>query len=226
GLQEFVGLMPLFQSRRTTGLATGVYQCFDDCNLPIHLLFSRGSANRVSTVLSGRADFCVMSRLAYRIAARQGEPILKLVEFQPRSYRSDFVLLVKRDAYMNSEELVLGADLFSHDHVALLDQLKERWDRKLKVLNYLHVELGAAMRRCELDAALVGEIDRESVTEECIAISLRTILPDYIEDANKAVLVAKSGNEAISALLKTIIAPQVVNKVQQDVLAGNRSARY
>ena len=68
GYGEQICLMPLNINMDYRGLATGIYEAISAKDLPIHILFARGSRNRVKMLLRQKCDFVAMSQLACEAA--------------------------------------------------------------------------------------------------------------------------------------------------------------
>ena len=117
GYGILVALLPLDTDPGIKGLATGLYEAFTHYDLPIHILFARGSANRTDILLRGKCDFAVMSELAYHHAQAIGKPVLKVGEIGRRA--CPYGVLLPRNG-THSTPLRMAYDSYSYEQEALI----------------------------------------------------------------------------------------------------------
>lgn len=98
-LWEFTGMgsiacvMPLPNSPRFEGVATGLRAAFQAAAIPFGLGFAHGAAARMRAVVAGRVELALVSRLAADHAIAAGDPLLLAGSLGPGSYLGGHALL-------------------------------------------------------------------------------------------------------------------------------------
>lgn len=219
GYGELIGLMPLDEDMRMRGLATGIYEAVSEWKLPIHILFARGSKNRIHMVKREKCDFTVMSRLAYETAIEIGEKSISMVG-EIGEYPGVFGCITRRDVPFDRERTKVAFDRYSYDQLGLHRALGFQKD---PLDDCLDVQLTELVRRGVVEAALCH---CQSVGDDLRCHPLSDLPEEMRRKLNQAVLVARKGEDALAQLLRLILRCERVSTIQREVAAGNRMVKY
>ena len=220
GYGILVGLLPLDTSKSIKGLATGIYEGFTRYDLPIHILFARGSANRTEILTRGKSDFAVMSEMAYQYALEIGKPLMKVGEIgrQGCSYG-----ILSRKGSGGAEFRQIAYDNYSYEQRAMV---RAYWEEEKTYGRYLGVQLADMVRAGEVEAALVNhEMDREDRgTFEFQP--LKGLSEEMKGQMDRAVIVVTRENRTLMDLLAIVASKEIVEPVQEAVIRGEQFVRY
>ena len=92
GYGTVVTLMQLPTSLRSKGMATGLHGAFGQAGIPFRLGFMRGATRRVETLLEGRCDAIVTSKMTARLDMEQGRPITLIHAFAFNTFVQEYVV--------------------------------------------------------------------------------------------------------------------------------------
>ncbi|WP_157067191.1 GntR family transcriptional regulator YhfZ [Alicyclobacillus shizuokensis] len=223
GQSNLVGAMPLPYSRRYEGLASGLYAAFEGQNIPFHLSYMRGGANRVKALCQGRYDIVVTSVRAADVAA-QDQPIAILHSFGPGSYVGAHGLLVRNPEWRSVQPgMRIGVDSTSVDQYTLTMEVCRDVDVEFVELPYM--QLFEQLLHGKIDAAVwnIDEVEQRYGRRGPVSIVPLEFRED---DATEAALVVRREDLSIfQNLLKTVDLNQVTT-IQQAVLAGTSTPHY
>lgn len=220
GYGILVALLPLDTDPGIKGLATGLYEAFTHYDLPIHILFARGSANRTDILLRGKCDFAVMSELAYHHAQAIGKPVLKVGEIGRRA--CPYGVLLPRNG-THSTPLRMAYDSYSYEQEALIRLLG--W-KEHSYGGCLGVQLADLVRAGEVEAALVN---RESAAADQENFEFRPLngLPSRVEEQlDRSIVVVSQENQSLADLLSIVASRALIDPVQEAVVRGERFVKY
>lgn len=222
GRSNLMGAMPLPYSRRNEGLATGLYAAFERQQIPFHMSYMRGGANRVKALAEGRYDFVVLSMRAANLAAGSGVDVLH--SFGRGTYVGAHGLLVRDEKYRSVQPgMRIGVDSSSTDQYTLTMELCKDTDVEYVELPYM--QLLEQLGHGNIDAAVwnVDEVEQRFGRRGPVYI---VPLEFNEDDATEAALVVRREDFRIfQNLLKMVDMDQVVT-IQRTVLDGERVPRY
>lgn len=220
GYGILVGLLPLDTSRSIKGLATGIYEGFTHYDLPIHILFARGSANRAEILTRGKSDFVIMSEMAYQYALEIGKPLMKVGDIGHLGC-SYGILTRKGNAAKTFRQIAY--DNYSYEQRALV---RACWQEEQTCGRYLGVQLADLVRAGQVEAALANhEMDRED--EQVFELHpLNGLTPEMEAQMDRAVIVVSKENRALIDLLAIAASEDIVKPVQDAVIRGEQFVRY
>ncbi|MDO5323866.1 MAG: YhfZ family protein [Clostridia bacterium] len=218
---EIICLMPLGANACLRGLATGIYESVSEKKLPIHILFARGSRNRVNMIKREKCDLTVMSRLAYETALSAGETEIELIGEIGRC-PGGIGCITREGVPFEYGKTKVAFDRYSYDHRAINTLLKLPFAGRDDCLD---VQLADMVRVGEVEAALC---ERSSLGDgRGLDFHELTALPQQAQDKlRRAVLVARRGEESLIQLLRLAITPEKVAKIQDEVMNGRRFEKY
>lgn len=218
---ELICLMPLDANPYLRGLATGIYESVSEKKLPIHILFARGSRNRINMIKRHKCDFTVMSRLAYETALEAGETTIELVGEIGR-YPGGICCITREDVPLEYGETKIAFDRYSYDQRALHQILNLKPASRDDCLD---VQLANMVRMGEVEAALCERTSLKS--ESGIAFhDLPEMSEEIQQKLRQAVLVIRRGEESMARMLRSMITLDKVSGIQQEVLNGERFEKY
>ncbi len=220
GYGILVGLLPLDTGRSIKGLATGIYEGFTRYDLPIHILFARGSANRTEILTRGKSDFVVMSEMAYQYALELGKPLMKVGEIGRRG--CSYGILTRKGAPAETFRQI-AYDNYSYEQRALV---RACWPEEQTCGRYLGVQLADLVRTGQVEAALVNH---EAEREDGQAFELHPLNgldPEMKAQMDRAVIVVSTENRALMDLLAIVASKEIVTPVQEAVIRGEQFVRY
>lgn len=218
GYGELICLMPLDANLQMRGLATGIYVSVSDKRLPIHILFARGSRNRIEMIAREKCDFAVMSRLAFDAAVRMGKDAVEMVE-TIGDYPGEMGCITRRGALFVQRETPVAFDRHSYDQLALCTELGLRQDAGC---DYLDVQMKELVRQGRVEAAL----GRYQDLEPDLCFHPLEMPEETRRRLCQAVLVVRRGEDALAQLLRRIVRYDKVHAIQEKVVAGSRMVEY
>lgn len=221
-LEEVVGMLPITYSLLHQGLATGLYEAFDETDISILLAQLRGAKRRLQFLQSSRCDFIIISKLAWN-NIKKDDSLTLLMDFGMRTNVSEHVLLVRnqfKDGIIDG--MRVGVDSTSYDHVQLI----------MKEFDGKNVELVETSYGNTIDKLVVGEIDA-TIWDASIfylpdSVSMISLKQDEKERSENTVacLVGKKDNEALNQLLIKYIDPFAVTKAQELVITNKKTPLF
>lgn len=219
GYGILVGLLPLDNNLGVKGLATGIYEAFTQFDLPIHILFARGSKNRTDILLRDKCDFSVMSGLALKYALGQGERLRKAAEVGQSIRRYGF--LTRPGAPFGSETRV-AYDSYSYEQEAVIRSLGKE---QSAYGGCLGVQLADMVRVGEAESALVdcGTIQNPA---EFDLHPLHGLSPYEQEALSRTAVVVREDHKPLEELLRLVFTGAPVEPVQEEVIRHRRFVKY
>ncbi|MBP2018471.1 DNA-binding transcriptional ArsR family regulator [Symbiobacterium terraclitae] len=215
GLATVIGVMPVAYSLHFAGLATGLTRAFAQAEIPLVLAQVRGGRSRVQLLRTGRFDFAIASRMAWEAEAGAGD--LRLVlSFGPGSSVGEHVLLVRADADGIADGMRVGVDPASHDHMRLT--LDECRGRSVEMVEISYGQAMSLLLRGQIDAT-VWDGGAPLVPPGLKTLPLRRQKSPPAGDT-EAVMLVRSADASLAALLRARIRPEAVVAVQRRVLSG------
>lgn len=224
GLGTVMGAMPLPYSRKYEGLATGLVHEFEDMKIPFNLAFMRGSSNRIESLVAGRYDFVIVSRLAAELAAYESNAIEIVKFFGEYSYVSGHeIFFSDSEATHIKSGMRVGIDYSSADQSIMTEYEVEGIDVKLIEVNYM--QLIEMLKNNEIDAAIWNK-DEITLSEGLGKGSFRSSRAIEIsKKVSEACLVFHGDRSELREVL-TGLSRDNVSDLQQQVEERKRYPRY
>lgn len=218
---ELICLMPLGANPCLRGLATGIYESLTEKKLPLHILFARGSRNRINMIKRQKCDFAVMSRLAYDTAIENGETSIELIG-EIGEYPGGYCCITREDTPFVYGKTCVAFDRYSYDQKALHSLLSLP---SVGRDDCLDVQLANMVRMGQVEAALC---ERASLKEETgLAFHALPEMPAQIQERmRQAVLVIRRDEPSMFRLLRSVVTRDKVAGIQREVLSGKRFEKY
>lgn len=218
---ELICLMPLNANPILRGLATGIYETVSQNGLPIHILFARGSRNRVKMVSLDKCNCAVMSRMAYEMARESGRYSIEMV-CEVGLYSGEIGCVTRVDEPFEQGVTPVAYDNHSYDQAALHSILGLPEENRN---DYLDVQLMDMVRMGEVKAALA---ERAAFQQEegLVFHPLDGVSSEIQKKLVQAVLVVKEGEASLKRLLQSTVPLGTVSRIQAEVLEGKRFVKY
>lgn len=206
------------------GLATAIYCLLEEAGIESYLIFIRGSFNRLKALRNGRCHALIMSELtADKLCTENEEVILKL---PPKSFLIDHRVFYRVNREDESKPLRVGIDLDSFD-IKYLTEL-EFAGGNVKFIPATYSETDRHLEKSSLDAAIsnldhLDHLINNDITSRPLSSKVQALIG---ERDTSAVLVIRSGSIATRIVLKEILKPDEILRIQQKVVDGLMVPRY
>jgi hypothetical protein len=227
GQEYIVGAMPLPYSRRYEGLATGLHETFKQADVSLNLMYSRGSRDRLRTLIRKECDFVVLSRLALNRALHEGIEIEEVIGLGAETYVGQHVILLRDHSKDRIEDgMRVGLDPQSIDQAELTREACRDKNVELVETNYMHV--ANTLQRGELDAAVWNGDDFATPSSY-----FKTVPLSFLGDGKgspgantEAVVVIDKSQNHLKNPLRSAVNIELVRDVQRQVMEGKLFPAY
>jgi len=215
-----ISLLALDTNPYIKGLATGIYEAFTLFDLPISILFARGSKNRASILLRDKCDFVLMSELAYE-AAKNSNSAISLVA-HVGACPNEYGFITRNSMTPDWNRINIAYDSFSFDQQAIMSAYRSP---ECLCHDFPCVQLVDMVRSGEIEAALM---ERNSLHEmDGLAFHpLTGIQGALLSKIGRAVAVVREENESLRQLLQLVLSEDLVFNVQKKVMQGKQYVKY
>ena len=218
------GVSPLPYTKKHEGIATAIYAQMEKRDIPFHFAYMQGAENRVQGVLQEKYDFAILSKESAIALIEKYDNLSIVMEFEPYSYISGYVLIYKDKEVFNKESIKVGRDLHSPDHVKWLEYLTE--GREVEFVDLQYTKMVPAIMDGTIDMTIYNKdtIEKSEIIE---GIEFKDApINEIIGDETRAVLVINNKSYGINNLLKEIINVESINKIQKEVIENIRIPVY
>lgn len=153
-IKQVVGVMPLPYSKKYEGLATGLTKQFEQIGLPMNMAFMRGSVARLRSLLDGRYDFAIVSKLAADDFMKNESDQLEIqLSFGKASYVSGHItFLADHSENEIRDGMKVGIDYNSKDQQYLTEL--ECANKKVELVKSNYMQLLDMLKEKQIDAAI------------------------------------------------------------------------
>lgn len=218
-----VGVMPLPYTKRYEGLATGLYNSEFAKRFSLNLAYMRGAINRLESLVQGRYDFAVMSKLAAKYYISNGYEVDIVVSFGRNSFVSNHALVFSdKNQKTVSDGMKIGIDSTSIDHVLITKRLTS--GKKVELLDMPYNVIKRQLSEGELDAGVMtlDEVKGTEINYHTRLVDL--VVPDF--ENTEAVIVVKRDRKEISKILEKYISRDAVLGIQKEVIENKIVPNY
>jgi len=198
------------------GLATAIYTLLNDAGVETYLTFIRGSNNRIEALRDGRCHAIIMSELAAdALCGKDEEVILRL---PPKTFVTDHRVFYRREKQDPSQQFRVGIDHESFDIKYLTELEFGESDVEFQKMPFLQIDL--YLGSSHVDAA-ISNLDHLARLKSSSDLDSRPLSPKVqalIGDRDtSAALIARSYSASEKIVLQTVLDPEKVVKIQEDV---------
>jgi hypothetical protein len=218
---DMVGAMPLPYSPRYEGLATAFYQAFEQAEIPLNLVFMRGSAARLKALAEERCDFAIMSAFALAEAEDSERAFVSALNLGRESYVGEHVLLFHQPGMQQIQNgMRVGIDSQSVDQAHLTQQACA--GKQVTFVEIGYMQLAAALQKDVIDATVWNSDELRRYPE------LHTApLPAALNSHNtEACVITLNESTHLIALLNECLNVDIIRQIQTEVMNGSRLPRY
>lgn len=222
GKQHLIGCMPLPYSKRYEGLATGFSELTRD-DMRFHLMYMRGSKNRISRLLDGNVDYAIISYSAALKAIEEGFKIEVAKTLGEHTFVSKHILVLSRVFKKDLDEnTVLGVDETSTDQLEIAKILQSTINMKLKYINASLIR--KYLDTGEIDATIwnYDEIKEKQLDYDYKDLDFLTGLSKYTETA----IVIKENDHITKRIILDEIHEERILEIQKGVIEGTITPVY
>ena len=207
------------------GLATAIYTLLNEAGVETYLIFIRGSYNRIEALRDGRCHAIVMSELAADALCGKDEEIV--LRLPPRTFVTDHRVFYKSEKKDSHEHLRVGIDNESFDIKYLTELEFADDDVDFQEMPFLQIDL--YLGSSHVDAAISNRdhLGRLKSSNELISRPLSTKVQRLIGNRDtSAALITKAKSTSEKIVFRTILDPNKIVKIQEDVEQGRIIPRY
>lgn len=216
GKQHITGCMPLPYSRRYEGLATAL-SALDTDVMRFHIMYMRGSTNRLNKLEEGTVDYAITSRSAALRAINSGKPFEIASLLGANTFVSKHIIVKSKhfDGVL-SENTVLGIDKTSIDQVEIAKLIEKKIKVKIKFINasLIHTLLDNG----DIDVTIwnYDEIVEKKLNYDFIELDFIEGLSKFTETA----IVIKSEDHFTKKIIQDEIQVDKILQIQKEVIDG------
>lgn len=222
-----VGSMPIPYSHRLEGFATGLYEVFKKSAVPLILTFVRGSYNRLESLLYGRCDFIVLSKLSYISINNEDSKVSIVNGFGPDTWLTNHVIVL-RDKSCSSIQpgMRIGVDRQSADHTILVERACS--GKKVELINLGYMQIRSALSTGKIDGTVWNFDDFIGHPEQDFNIITgpETGFEDLHDDYSQAVIAVQKDRPGLMNFLASILDTEKIIATQREVEENNRLPNY
>ncbi|MFV0254624.1 MAG: GntR family transcriptional regulator YhfZ [Erysipelotrichaceae bacterium] len=217
------GAMPLPYSRAYEGLATGIYECFKENDIPLSISYIRGSNNRAKLLVNNHLSFVVTSLAAAKDLIEQNDALEILLDFGPNSYLQSHVLVLANNDNLSSG-MKLGVDNNSFDQQRISELLVEDIQNiEIVPVSANQTLLDIASGRIDAGVWNVDEI-KERYNDKFNYVSVEDKVD--LKEFTTAAIVVNGINRGINGILKRSIDINKIKMIQRKVKDGSMMPNY
>ena len=231
GIGTLTGAMSIPLDRMTSGLATGICDCMRASNIIFNCIFIHGSHARVNSLVQGKCDFVVVTKLAQEVLNKKHKNIKAIINLPDCLYTTKYVLLFKDPGKLEIEDgMVVAIDPTSIDQTYLTElACKNRKNIRFKQApSFFNTRLSVA--NGESDVTVVNYSAAHSLGPEFQAHIKELKLPEYekddLERLRTPVILILKDNYGLDTLLKRTLDASIIFNSQKGVVEGTNLPNY
>lgn len=221
--ENIIGTMTLPYSIAYEGMATGLYEAFQQANIKMNLAYIRGSKERLQAIETRAFQFAVVSRFAAKQAKENGKPLDIVVDFGDYTYLSQHVLVYPKGTKKLMDGMKVGIDFSSLDHQLLTHEVVK--DIKVQLVDILGYQMLPFIIEGKLDAGVWNSDEVEAKYDKILDY---TVIEgtQQMKDMTAAVIICHQDNEPIKTMFQRLIDKEIVLHTQHDVKNGVLMPKY
>lgn len=221
---QLTGSGAIPRTRRQEALSSSVYAAFEDANVPFGLAYLQGALRRVKGLIANQYDFVLASKIAAELILEDYNDRVKIaIELQPYSYLSGYTIVTRiGDNPANARRI--GIDPYSPDHAVVT---REIFDERVNREEATYVELKYTKMPTATEAGFIDTFvfnrDVLDYLFNAPPLDIHDIPFDLdLTDLTRAVVMTSTNNYRIDDLLRGLLRPDKLEKIQQEVYEGKR----
>lgn len=221
GKSHMIGAMPLPYTPRYEGLATCLFTLLNTELVKSYITFQRGSEARVQTLIDGATDYCVMSLLAYENYVTRSYPVELALDCGQLSYVGRHAVFTREKGREDWNGAKVGIDASSVDQTTLTKRYFANYD-----VEYVPVQYTSILDMVRSGALDAGVWNEDDLRIDMSDLEARPIDISRTEENTHAAIVVRKGDGLTRQVLRTLIDIPALRSMQQQVIAGEITARY
>jgi hypothetical protein len=205
------------------GLATALYSLLDGAGIETYLIFIRGSYPRLQALRNNRCHAVVLSQLSADALCGAAESVA--LRLPPRSFVTDHRVFYRRRAEPG-RPLKVGIDPDSYDIKYLTELEFAGQEVEFHPMTFIQSDLHLA--KSPVDAAIsnldhLERLKNEEITSRPLSAHVQALIGDR---DTAAALVTRSAEAAAKLVIQTVLLPEKILEIQQQVVDGLLVPRY
>ncbi|MFV0343421.1 MAG: GntR family transcriptional regulator YhfZ [Anaerocolumna sp.] len=222
GIKNLVGVMPLPYSKRYEGLATGIYKTLNSDDISTNLAFMSGAERRINSLLDGRYDFCIMSRLSAKHYVKDNIPIEIIAQMSDKTYVNEHILIVNNKFTDFFEGMRIGVDYSSFDQMDMTQRYFR--DKNITIVPIKYNQIIESIRNHTIDGSIWSFEENiiNNIELKCIDINDTT----QSKENTQAVIVTRCEEIGIKNYFKRFFDAEQVESIQKDVISNKIMPNY
>ena len=225
GYGSILGLMPLPYTKRYEGMATGLYECFRDTEIPFNLAYMRGAKHRLEMLEKGVYHFAIVSKLAVEDMAGKNKKFKIIHEFSEESYVTSHGILLRKGLKELQSGMKIALDESSPDQ-SLLTQ-KECQEMEVTYVRMSYNQILSQLEAGEVDAAIwnLDELQEKNISAHLIPLQNEQA-KELDRAGTKAVIVVDFSNRHIGEIMAKLMDFSRIEGIQKMVVEHKKIPMY
>lgn len=228
-LHFITGSMPAPLSIHHAGLATGICQAMNQCNIPFSFAFVQGAKNRVDALLREIYDFAVVTQNTAEEMTKQHPELEIAFPLEECEYSCPYTLYINQTGATDIQDgMTVAADPVSTDQWELTRLFCK--GKKVELLEMPYISCNFAFLAGNIDAVIMqGELSSLYpslnnlfiMNEHRIPLGHISAIPVAGEKAKKLkqpVIIVNRNNYGIGGILKNYLSGNAVAHIQRLVI--------
>lgn len=217
------GTMALPYNKLLMGLATAIYTCFEESNIPLRISYCGGSEPRIHDVLKDKDDFTICSLFTAENAIEKFDELEIFSVFDKNSYIGNSVFISKNFTELK-DNMNVGIDTLSYDH-----EILTKIACKNKNVNFIKLKYNQIFRELEEEIIDCTIWSLDEIIEKNLKFNVFKAHDVKRSDIDKvgrvAILVKKSNSEKMNSI-KEIFNIRKIKEIQNKVLDDKIIPKY
>lgn len=222
GIKNLVGVMPLPYSKRYEGLATGIYKTLNSKDVSANLAFMSGAERRINSLLDGRYDFCVMSKLTARHYMEEEVPIEIIADLADKTYVNEHTLIVNHSFQEFFDGMRIGVDNSSFDQVDITHRYFE--GKNITVVPIKYNQIIESIRNGTIDGSIWSL--EENIINNTDLKYIDINQPTGNHENTQAVIVTRCDEIGIKNYFRRFFKAEQVKQIQKEVMENKIMPNY
>lgn len=218
GFGTVLALMPLPFSLRFEGLAAGLQQAFAKVEIPFRLGFMRGATRRVDSLIDGRCDMIVASKMTARLDLEMERPISLMHVFGLETFVQEYVVAF-RDPKARSIQRGMRVAL---DPVSIDQTILTSYECEGVEVEFVDAPYARSLQKLQENQVDAVIWSRDELEERNMGFNIQPLSdtsPRRVAGEDTVAVLATSRDKAeLGAILQVLIDFNDVQNVQQQVL--------
>jgi hypothetical protein len=207
------------------GLATAIYTLLNEAGVEIYLIFIRGSYNRIEALRDGRCHAIVMSELAADALCGNDEEII--LRLPPKTFVTDHRVFYKGEKPDPSRRLRVGIDNESFDIKYLTELEFEDSNAEFQEMPLLQIDLYLGSSHVDAAISNLDHLERLKTSNDLASRPLNPRVQALIGNRDtSAALITRANSMSERIVIQTVLDPQKIVKIQEDVEQRRIIPRY